>query len=337
MAIDYTKRAKQPAPPEPTPSEPSLPPSEQAYPVPPPPPYQPPPPPQPYQPPPPSYPPPYQQQPSPYPPAPPYQQQPPPYPPAPPYQQQPPPYPPAPPYQQQPPPYPPYQQQPPYPPAPPYQQPPPYQQAPPQPGVNLGKIALTKQAPTISLSKGGIIRANLNWTQRQSGGGFFKRVAASGAEIDLDLGCLFEFADGDKGVVQALGNQFEVSPLSGGPKIIWLSGDDRSGASQGGEDLFIDLSQANHIRRILVFAYIYEGSPNWAAANAVVTVFPHAGPQIEVRLDEHDPAARTCAIAMLTNNGGDIMVSREIRYIRGGQRLLDEAYGWGMDWTPGRK
>lgn len=204
-------------------------------------------------------------------------------------------------------------------------------------------MTLTKQAPAVSLTKGGaasgIIRANLNWTQRQAGaGGFFKRLASQGGgDIDLDLGCLFEFVDGDKGVVQALGNQFEVSPMAGGPKIIWLSGDDRSGASQGGEDLFIDLSRANHIRRVLIFAYIYEGTPNWANANAVVTVFPQSGPQIEVRLDEHDPGSRMCAIAVLTNQNGEITINREVRYIQGGQQALDRTYGWGMDWTPGRK
>lgn len=302
MPINYNKPPKQPAQSQPPPAQPPPPPPA--------PPYQPPPPP-------PAYPPP--------PPPPPYQQQPPYQPPPPPYQQQP--YPPAPPYPPQP-----YQQQ-------PYQQQPP---APPQgPPVSLSKVTLTKQAPTVSLSKGsggsGVIRANLNWTQRQTGGGFFKRLAASGGDIDLDLGCLFEFVDGDKGVVQALGNQFQVSPLSGGSKIIWLSGDDRSGASQGGEDLFIDLSRANHIRRVLIFAYIYEGTPNWAAANAVVTVFPQTGPQIEVRLDEHDPGSRMCAIAMLTNTNGEITINREVRYIRGGQSLLDRTYGWGMDWTPGRK
>jgi tellurite resistance protein TerA len=40
---------------------------------------------------------------------------------------------------------------------------------------------------------------------------------------------------------------------------------------------------------------------------------------------------------MLSNQGGDLVVHREINYINGGQRALDEAYGWGMRWTVGRK
>jgi tellurite resistance protein TerA len=77
--------------------------------------------------------------------------------------------------------------------------------------------------------------------------------------------------------------------------------------------------------------------PAWDQANAVVTLHPVAGPPIEIQLDEHRQGARTCAIAMLQNTGGDLTVSREVRYIDGAQDALDAAYGWGLDWRPGRK
>lgn len=212
-----------------------------------------------------------------------------------------------------------------------------------QPPVSLSKVTLTKQAPSVSLTKqtgaGGILRVNLNWTQRQ-GGGFFKRLAGGG-DVDLDLGCLYEFADGDKAVVQALGNAFQAFQYQGdrpvGNPIIWLDGDDRSGKNTGGENMHIDLGRMDFIRRILVFAYIYEGTPNWAAANAVATLYPVNGPQIEVNLDEHDPQAPMCAIALLTNQNGQLTINREVRYIRGAQRILDQTYGWGLNWSPGRK
>jgi tellurite resistance protein TerA len=86
-----------------------------------------------------------------------------------------------------------------------------------------------------------------------------------------------------------------------------------------------------------VFALIYEGAANWAAADGVVTLFPATGPQIEVRLDDPRDGARICGVAMLESTGGDLAVRREVNYINGGQRLLDEAYGWGMNWTAGRK
>lgn len=230
--------------------------------------------------------------------------------------------------------------QPPQPPTPPASTPPsstppaPVQgQHPPAQPVSLSKITLTKSAPSISLSKQGAttgqVRVNLSWTANSSGGGFFRKAKG----IDLDLGCLWEFTDGSKGIVQALGNSFQA-PREGQP-IIYLDGDDRSGS--GGENMYIDLAATNRIRRILIFAYIYEGTPNWASANGVVTLSPVSGPQIEVRLDEADQSAISCAIALLENRGGELVINREVRYIRGAQDKVDEAYGWGMNWRGARK
>lgn len=211
-------------------------------------------------------------------------------------------------------------------------------------GVSLSKVTLTKAAPSVSLTKRGgatgQLRVNLQWSTgvapQPAKKGLFARLAGGGTSgIDLDLACLWELTNGDKGVVQALGNAFQA-PYSG-PPIIRLDGDDRSGAVSGGENMFIDLSRVQEIRRILVFAFIYEGVPNWASADGVVTLYPAAGPEIEVRLDESDPGAPTCVIAMLENKDGELVVRREVRYIRGGQADVDRAYGWGMEWARGHK
>jgi Uncharacterized protein involved in stress response len=205
-------------------------------------------------------------------------------------------------------------------------------------GVSLSKVTLTKSAPSVSLTKrgatGGQLRVNLQWSAASGPErkGLFKRREAA---IDLDLACLWEFTDGTKGVVQALGNAFQA-PYQGTP-IIRLDGDDRSGSNVGGENMFIDLSRVAEIRRILVFAFIYEGTPNWAGADGVVTLYPASGPEIEVRLDDSDSGSPTCVIALLENQGGDLVVRREVRYIRGGQADVDHAYGWGMEWARGRK
>ena len=214
-------------------------------------------------------------------------------------------------------------------------------------GVSLNKVTLTKAAPTVSLTKatGGaadVLRVNLNWTAgppAPASAGFSRRATAAAAPgIDLDLACLYEFTDGSKGIVQALGNAFSVATgFSDGKPVIWLDGDDRSGSNDAGENLFIDLQWVQHIRRVLVFTYIYEGTPNWASANGVVTLFPATGGQIEVRLDESRPSTRSCAIAMLEGNGVDLTVRREVRYINGTQSQVDEAYGWGMKWKRARK
>jgi tellurite resistance protein TerA len=55
-----------------------------------------------------------------------------------------------------------------------------------------------------------------------------------------------------------------------------------------------------------------------------------------VRLDESS-GTRMCAVALLTNDNGSLGIRREVRYIQGGQRELDTAYGWGMNWQAGHK
>ncbi|WP_299570580.1 Tellurium resistance [uncultured Williamsia sp.] len=204
--------------------------------------------------------------------------------------------------------------------------------------MNLGKITLTKSAPTVSLAKArdrptGTMRVNLNWSRGAGAGagGLFRKKSSG---IDLDLGCLYELADGSKGVVQALGNTF--GSLTAPPWIL-LDGDDRSGTVSDGENLLIDLSHLADFRRILVFAFIYEGTPNWSAADGVVTLFPPGGTEVEVRLDSAEAGAITCAIALLEVRDGELSVTREVRYVNGGQRLLDETYGWGMKWARGSK
>ena len=188
----------------------------------------------------------------------------------------------------------------------------------------------------VSLSKGGanagLLRVNLNWNARPRRGLFGR-----GGAIDLDLACLYEFIDGSKGIVQALGDAFKGQHLLGNEPICWLDGDDRSGTNTAGENLFVNLKYVQLIRRILVFAYIYEGAPNWSAADGVVTLYPVAGPQVEVRLDEADNQAPTCAIALLKVDDGDLTVQREVRYLRGYQDEVSRAYNWGLNFTGGRK
>jgi len=212
----------------------------------------------------------------------------------------------------------------------------------PRPGVSLSKVTLTKASPQVSFSKtgggSGVIRVNLNWSAgtptAPTGGGFFKRLTQAAPKgVDLDLGCLWELADGSKGVVQALGNAFGSLHT---PPYIALDGDDRSGSNVGGENMSINLAPGR-FRRVLIFAMIYEGAPNWAAVDGVVTLSPVAGPPIEVRLDATSDQARICAVAQLVDERGDLVVKREVNYVNGGQSVLDKMYGWGMNWSPGRK
>ncbi|CAM5244765.1 MULTISPECIES: TerD family protein [Streptomyces] len=223
--------------------------------------------------------------------------------------------------------------------------PPPRPVAPPAP-VQLTKVTLTKAAPSVSLTKqggtSGALHVNLNWEVRKQFSGWaakLGRPVAMHSDLDLDLCALWELTDGRKGVVQALGNAFGSLHQ---PPFIHLDGDDRTGASASGENLTVNLDHKNQFRRILVFVTIYEGARSFADLHATVTLRPQHGAPVDFSLDECTVPSTVCALALITNNGGDLVVQREARYLvpeRGvsPQRTVDHAYGWGMNWTPGRK
>ncbi|QZI72205.1 TerD family protein [Pseudomonas protegens] len=198
--------------------------------------------------------------------------------------------------------------------------------------ISLSKVTLDKTRSSISLEKTaagfGEIRVNLNWNQGKSGG-FFSRSKS----IDLDVGCLFELQDGHKGVVQALGNAF--GDLEDEP-YIQLMGDDRTGSVSGGEWIHINGKKWGEIKRILVYAFIYEGAPNWGQTDGVVTIFIPGQPEIEVRLNEEGGSLGCCAIALLENDNGAVKVSRRVDFHRS-QEPMDKAYSWGMRWSAGSK
>ncbi|MET9357486.1 TerD family protein [Streptomyces sp. NPDC006617] len=239
---------------------------------------------------------------------------------------------------------------PPAPPAPPAARPaatpPPPPAAPAAEPVRLTKVTLTKAAPSVSLTKqggtSGAMRVNLNWQVRKQFSGWARKLGRPVAmhdDLDLDLCCLYELSDGSKGVVQALGNAFGALHQ---PPFIHLDGDDRTGAVSTGENLTVSLDHQQYFRRILVFVTIYEGARSFADLHATVTLQPQYGAAVDFSLDECTVPSTVCALALITNTGNDLVVQREARYLvpdRGvsPQRTVDHAYGWGMNWTPGRK
>jgi tellurite resistance protein TerA len=207
--------------------------------------------------------------------------------------------------------------------------------------LSLSKVTLEKSGDKISLEKPsnavghGRIVCNLNWSSGNDkkkgflGGLFSKKTEVK--SIDLDLCCLYELENGQIGVIQALGKRFgsfEKFPY------IHLAGDDRTGESTDGEFIYINGDHLNEIRRICVFAHIYEGVINWSQANAVVTVTIPDHPTVEVRLDSDKNNLPLCAIAMIENSGGKLKLTKLNRYFKG-HRELDKHYKWGITWVSG--
>ncbi|MEV5597788.1 TerD family protein [Streptomyces sp. NPDC052496] len=244
-------------------------------------------------------------------------------------------------------------------PAPPPAQP--YGAAPvpaPAPPVSLSKVTLTKEAPAVSLTKqggtSGTLRVNLNWQQagkpaarlgKKLGRRTMEALGARGAllpqsgDLDLDLCALYELTDGSAGVVHPIGGNFGALHT---PPYIQLDQDDRTGAAAAGENLTVNLDHRASIRRILVFVTVYAGARSFAGLHATVTLQPQHSAPVDFSLDECTVPSNVCALALITNTGSELVVRREARYLVPApgvspQRTVDEAYGWGLNWSPASK
>ncbi|QNP63129.1 TerD family protein [Streptomyces genisteinicus] len=217
-------------------------------------------------------------------------------------------------------------------------------------------IGLSRRRPSVSLTKQGAatgnLRVNLSWRMRTSDldgrprqGGLLRRpfdlfkpdVVQAHTQgivnVDLDLGCLYELADGSKGVVQPLGGF--LGSLNEAP-YVRLSGDDRFGGSSG-ETIYVNLDHRDEIKRLLFFVYIYDQTPAFDRTHAHCTLYPSNGPRVEIELDESAPQARSCAVFSVENVKGDLIVRREMKFVYGFQAELDRLYGWGLQWGRGYK
>jgi len=210
--------------------------------------------------------------------------------------------------------------------------------------VNLSKITLTKNQSSINLTKRddfGKIAVNLNWNQRPNAdkaapkkgllGDLFKQRGSGG--IDLDIGAMVHLKNGEKTLIQALGNRF--GNLNGSPFVL-LRADDRTGQVSDGEWLDINGQQWSQIQEVFIFAFIYEGVPNWAQTDGVVTIHVPGQPPIETRLTEGAGNAPMCAIARLVNQQGSINVERINKYFNG-HKEMDKSFNWGFSWKRGSK
>lgn len=212
------------------------------------------------------------------------------------------------------------------------------------PSINLSKITLTKNQSSINLKKRddfGKISVNLDWNQRPESnksapkkgilGDLFKQHQASG--IDLDVGAMIHLKNGEKTLIQALGDRF--GSLQSAPYVC-LRADDRTGQVSGGEWLDINGQQWSQIEEVFIFAFIYEGAPNWEKTDGVVTIHVPDQSPIETRLTEGAGNLPMCAIARLVNQQGSINVERINQYFKGHQEM-DKAFNWGFSWKRGRK
>ncbi|MEV1006209.1 Tellurium resistance [Streptomyces sp. NPDC049881] len=222
-------------------------------------------------------------------------------------------------------------------------------------GMSSYAVELTRRSPTAPLTAAGAdsgtLRIELSWRMRSNSDfdpaarrvwrqpwKIFKPAEIQGhsqgvASLDFDLACLYELADGSRGVVQSVGG---LLGDFNDPPYIKLSGDDRFGTASG-EHLYVNLDHKDDFKRLLVFVYIYDGVPAFDRADAVVTVSAADGKNIEIGLQDAPPHARSCAVALIEHHKGRLVVRREVKYVYGFQAEIDRLYGWGMSWGYGSK
>lgn len=195
---------------------------------------------------------------------------------------------------------------------------------PPLPSITPAMISLEKPDQSVNLEKGGgafgEIVVTLNWSRTPSA-------------IDLDLGCLYEMQDGAIMVVQAIGDAFGSLDQ---PPYIRLDGDDRTGDAGNGETIRVNGAYWDRIKRIAVFAHIYQGVPNWRATDGVVRVSMPDQPAIEVQMTEGRDDRWICGVVLLENDDGALRATRLVRYYAD-REALDADLHWGIRWIPMRK
>ncbi len=193
--------------------------------------------------------------------------------------------------------------------------------------------------PQLEQRHGGQAAGQEARLQGDAGHGRPRRTAAPSGELDLDLCALYELTDGAAGVIHPLGNNFGSLHA---PPYIQLDGDDRTGAVAAGENMTINLDHQARIKRILIFVTVYAGARSFEGLSATVTLQPQHGAPVDFSLDACTVPSKVCALALITNTGSELVVQREARYLVpepgvSPQRTIDNAYGWGLDWSPARK
>lgn len=213
------------------------------------------------------------------------------------------------------------------------------------------KLEKTGQKYCINLKKESIfnkkeILINLNWSQNVQKKSFLQSLFGKNEDIDLDLGCYYELNNGERMVIDGV----QFSHGRGGTKdqrtnqgcytdvpFIWHQGDDRGNTdTNSGENIFVNPKGIGIIKKMIIYAFIYEGVPHWSETNAIVTVKVPGNEEIIVEMGKQDNKKNFCAIAELNFTQDSITVKKLVTF-HTGHRDCDKYYNWGFQWQAGGK
>lgn len=152
--------------------------------------------------------------------------------------------------------------------------------------------------------------------------------------VDLDLGCLYELADGTRGAVQAFGDlygSYDEAPY------IKLSGDERTGEKEGfDESIIINGQKWSEIKRVLFYVYIYDGVADWAQVQPEIHFCVPGKSPLIVGLNTRYEELNLCLLAGAERVRNGIRIKNYTEYYPGHSEM-DRAFGFGLNWGGGRK
>lgn len=192
------------------------------------------------------------------------------------------------------------------------------------PKVTNLNLAKQSALPLKKVKNLGEIIVNLNWNQNN-------RMKRS---VDIDIGCFVE-TDGWKSewVIDGLNQNGSLSSYP----YVDIDQDDRTGSSATGETLRVNSKGLEHIKRILLYTYIYEGADDWNNLDAVVTIkFPSKADMV-LRMNEFNRRARYCVLAEIRNTGKSLEIKKVLDFLNGGHEEITNKYRWHFRWHAGSK
>ncbi|PKG39936.1 hypothetical protein CXF74_06295 [Psychromonas sp. Urea-02u-13] len=180
---------------------------------------------------------------------------------------------------------------------------------------------------TVSNTQLDDILVNMHWDTKQSSvhhganlfvGENFKPMT------DLRVGCLYELHNGQRGLVQTIGEDL-LGSFHGVPYVEAL----RSENSHV-EQLAINAKYQHKLHRYLIYALMAEGHNNWSALNVEIE-FQLAQSQKRCFSPDTLMMKPIYAVAMLEFEQGEITITALNEYFENLPEL-DQAYGWGLAW-----
>jgi len=183
----------------------------------------------------------------------------------------------------------------------------------------------------LSNSKNFTVQVNLDWEElEQKSTGLFAGLWGGNQSADLDLGCMYELKNGEKGVIQPVGGNFGSKTTS---PYIFLDQDDRTGATAG-ENMYI--FRPDLIKRVMFFAMIYQGAPDFKSVKGRMLFKIDNKEEVFFELDNPDSNRSFCAAAVINNINSPVVITKEERYFTG-HKAADQHYKFGFNWVAGSK